>query len=594
MAYSHVTYVGDGSTTVFAVPFPYISPLDVAVTVAGAPVEPAWLTDASISLVPAPVSGSLVKIQRRTSPETRKVEFNDSSNLTAATLNKDSLQAFYLAQESADDIDSVEAGISGEIQSRLTEDIDIRNTIAELVVGSLPVEVEPANNAVPRAGSTGRLSRKWLGDVIDIRDYGAVCNSLTDDTTAIRNAITGNPGGHIIITGVPVVTSGLNLSGFGGTIEWLGGAYLKAGANDFKVFFNTTNSWGCRLIDLRIKGTGTTGVIAGEFSRFNYNGAAIVRPYLRDMHSGFILTSLNFGLSIEYPCMVNVLHPIKLLYSNSAVIIHHPIIDGYGEVEDDPAIEITSDGNIGVKILGGFIQAGKVGLRDSGRATQVLGTYFENNDEDIDLVNSKFFSSLGTNHAALVGASAYRLRNSDGALIVNPYMGSGARSTGLLDSNGSNTNCSVQYTRGAATENVPLGVTTGINFIYPVTRGTFTPVVAGTTSAGVGTYTVQWGRYTQEGKRVTAEMFLTWTAHTGTGNISVTGLPVAADSAFLTFHQGPVVFSGGPYTGPGLTCYLNGTGNNITVAQVSTAGALSFVALPAAGSLKIRMEYDTP
>jgi hypothetical protein len=56
-------------------------------------------------------------------------------------------------------------------------------------------------------------------------------------------------------------------------------------------------------------------------------------------------------------------------------------------------------------------------------------------------------------------------------------------------------------------------------------EGTWTPVVAGTTTAGVGTYTAQSGSYTKIGRVVTVTCDLAWSAHTGTGNTIITGLP---------------------------------------------------------------------
>lgn len=53
----------------------------------------------------------------------------------------------------------------------------------------------------------------------------------------------------------------------------------------------------------------------------------------------------------------------------------------------------------------------------------------------------------------------------------------------------------------------------------------FTPTISGSTVAGAGTYTTQLGRYTQIGKMVFIQVNITWTAHTGTGNMLLTGLP---------------------------------------------------------------------
>ena len=56
-------------------------------------------------------------------------------------------------------------------------------------------------------------------------------------------------------------------------------------------------------------------------------------------------------------------------------------------------------------------------------------------------------------------------------------------------------------------------------------QGTWTPVLYGKTSAGVGTYTTQTGRYTKIGNVVNIAISLTWTAHTGTGFMAIEGLP---------------------------------------------------------------------
>jgi hypothetical protein len=55
--------------------------------------------------------------------------------------------------------------------------------------------------------------------------------------------------------------------------------------------------------------------------------------------------------------------------------------------------------------------------------------------------------------------------------------------------------------------------------------GTFVPVIVGLTTAGTGTYTLQAGFWTKVGGVVTYFIDLTWSAHTGTGNMAVQILP---------------------------------------------------------------------
>ena len=58
-------------------------------------------------------------------------------------------------------------------------------------------------------------------------------------------------------------------------------------------------------------------------------------------------------------------------------------------------------------------------------------------------------------------------------------------------------------------------------------EGSWTPTVIGTTTNGVGTYTNQVGFYTKVGNLVTVQAYITWTAHTATGNMRLSGLPFA-------------------------------------------------------------------
>lgn len=56
-------------------------------------------------------------------------------------------------------------------------------------------------------------------------------------------------------------------------------------------------------------------------------------------------------------------------------------------------------------------------------------------------------------------------------------------------------------------------------------EGTFNPTVIGSTTAGTVTYANQIGRYTKVGRLVTVEIYLNWSAGTGTGNLQFGGLP---------------------------------------------------------------------
>ena len=71
---------------------------------------------------------------------------------------------------------------------------------------------------------------------------------------------------------------------------------------------------------------------------------------------------------------------------------------------------------------------------------------------------------------------------------------------------------------------------TDANTLDDYEEGSFTPTIVGATLAGTGTYTTQVGRYTKVGNMVHVALEVTWTAHTGTGNMRVAGLPFTSSS----------------------------------------------------------------
>jgi hypothetical protein len=72
-----------------------------------------------------------------------------------------------------------------------------------------------------------------------------------------------------------------------------------------------------------------------------------------------------------------------------------------------------------------------------------------------------------------------------------------------------------------------LGATLGSKADY-TDWTSFTPVIIGTTTAGVGTYTSQVGAYSIVGNVCTFYARVIWTAHTGTGSLTLGTLPLNA------------------------------------------------------------------
>jgi len=117
----------------------------------------------------------------------------------------------------------------------------------------------------------------------------------------------------------------------------------------------------------------------------------------------------------------------------------------------------------------------------------------------------------------------------------------------------------------------------------------FTPTVVGSTSAGAGTYTEQFGRYTIVGNLCFFTLSLVWTATTGTGNLRIGGLPFKQAYANLDVYQ--MRGSGFAFTGPVVAALAVSDSNQISITEVSAAGVAAAIAIPAAGTLHISGFY---
>jgi hypothetical protein len=126
-------------------------------------------------------------------------------------------------------------------------------------------------------------------------------------------------------------------------------------------------------------------------------------------------------------------------------------------------------------------------------------------------------------------------------------------------------------------------------------EGTWTPVVEGTTTAGTGTYTVQVGRYTKTGNRVQYNLVVLWTAHTGTGNLRVAGLPFTSQTTNNNLHPA-AIFSNNLTTPANHYPVANVSANStlIVLNSVATGGsALTVLAMDTAATLYISGHYET-
>lgn len=103
MAYSYVTYTGNGVTVNYSVPFTYIQKTDVEVYVNNVlktvTTDYTWPNTTSITFNVAPANGAEIKIKRNTTKASKLVDFTDGSILSSTNLDLSADQMLYVVQE---------------------------------------------------------------------------------------------------------------------------------------------------------------------------------------------------------------------------------------------------------------------------------------------------------------------------------------------------------------------------------------------------------------------------------------------------------------------------------------------------------------
>lgn len=139
----------------------------------------------------------------------------------------------------------------------------------------------------------------------------------------------------------------------------------------------------------------------------------------------------------------------------------------------------------------------------------------------------------------------------------------------------------------AATALATLGIATGF--------GSWTPVIIGTTSAGSGTYGQQSGRYAtiQVSSTIKIVFFIgeiIWSAHTGTGNMKIDGLPYA-NSGSTGFRSQPILYyTGLTFAGP-VDGYIETSATTIQLETVASNASSSALPMDTAAGMKVSGFY---
>jgi hypothetical protein len=153
--------------------------------------------------------------------------------------------------------------------------------------------------------------------------------------------------------------------------------------------------------------------------------------------------------------------------------------------------------------------------------------------------------------------------------------------------------CSSNTTAGIGTDvnasNISVSGNVSNNVPY-YQEGSFTPVIFGTTVAGVGTYTTQAGKYTKQGNIVFFDYTIEWTSHTGTGNMQMSGFPFTASGVE---PQSISLVAPNNLTVVGNVIMLSISGTTNALFQSNENGTTASVAMDAVASLRCSGFYRT-
>jgi hypothetical protein len=135
--------------------------------------------------------------------------------------------------------------------------------------------------------------------------------------------------------------------------------------------------------------------------------------------------------------------------------------------------------------------------------------------------------------------------------------------------------------------------TTSSEVLSDYEEGTWTPAIVGSSTAGAGTYSAQVGAYTKIGNKVTVTAFLTWSAHTGTGNISIGALPFTPKNTANQIYAAFVYLNNLTLTASNTAqAYINANETSIYLNQVPVGGGVtSSIAMDTAASVIVTATY---
>ena len=183
MATIENSYTGDGSTTLFSFTFPYISEVDVTVSVDSVlqtlETEYIFANATTINFLTAPADGAAILIRRKTDSEDTKAVFFPGSSIRARDLNDNFTQTLYVIQESVD-----QATTAANNATQAAADAATAQTAATDAAADAAEALTAANTAQNQVGSAATDAAAAAQSAADAASQVAGAQQAADDAEA--------------------------------------------------------------------------------------------------------------------------------------------------------------------------------------------------------------------------------------------------------------------------------------------------------------------------------------------------------------------------------------------------------------------------
>jgi len=200
VAQSYVEYQGDGTSTTFAVPFPFIVRSHVKLyldydivdrTFASALAEGTdfdWTSDTIVELNVAPSGSEKLTVIRETPSGAQVVPWQDGSNLVAFDLNTSDLQNLYVVQEQQDRNDaSVIATASATAAAAASA--QAAQAAAVAASGDAQVAISTANGAVSTANGAVNTANGAVSTANGAVSTANAATATANNAVAVANGV---------------------------------------------------------------------------------------------------------------------------------------------------------------------------------------------------------------------------------------------------------------------------------------------------------------------------------------------------------------------------------------------------------------------